>query len=74
MTSLEPTVADHREAMAVLSEAVVTRDTVLGYKEYDNCLEDSTLICPYGLRGTAFQAVVWYRHSEGFALGYDRFA
>ena len=30
MTSLEPTVADRREAMAVLSKAVVTRDKVPG--------------------------------------------
>ena len=27
-----------REVMAILSEAVVTRDTVPGLKQYDNCL------------------------------------
>ena len=30
---------------AILSEAVVTQDTVLGLKQYDNCLKDSTLLC-----------------------------
>ena len=29
---------------AILSEAVVTQDTVLGLKQYDNCLKDSTLL------------------------------
>ena len=30
---------------AILSEAVVTRDTVPGLKQYENCLKDSTLLC-----------------------------
>ena len=30
---------------AILSGAVVTRDTVPGLKQYNNCLKDSTLLC-----------------------------
>ena len=86
MTSLEPTVADRREAMAVLSEicpwthwpkggnAVVTRDNVPGLKKYNNCLKDSTLLCRNWWRGTALQAAAPPYFPEGCAPGYERSA
>ena len=60
---------------AVLSEASVTRDKVPGLGAWGRTV-CKTVPCYMRslIRGTAFQAAVLHRYTEGFALGYDRFA
>ncbi|MDY5034816.1 MAG: hypothetical protein SO064_10105 [Prevotella sp.] len=60
---------------AVLSEASVTRDKGPGLGAWGRTV-CKTVPCYMRslIRGTAFQAAVLHRYTEGFALGYDRFA
>ena len=60
---------------AVLSEASVTRDKVPGLGAWGRIV-CKTVPCYMRslIRGTAFQAAVQHSNTEGFALGYDRFA
>ncbi len=74
MTSLEPTVADRREAMAVLSKAVVTRDFVPGLVRAIQLPGRQYLATGVDRQGTVFQTVFPPVGTRDFVPGYDRFA